>query len=78
MNLHRATPAQKALIFRLLTQLELDTPVVSIVHRPVFEEARVWMAIDIGVALDTVIGELSCSSASRLIDALERAVENDQ
>lgn len=72
-----ATTAQQSLIRVLLKKLELNTRNVCLLHRPVFEAARLWSSADLDKPLDGVLSSLTQGQARDLITALQARVQEE-
>lgn len=73
----RLTTQQRDRIRQLLKKLELNTRNVCLMHRPVFEAARIWRTGDLDSSLDSVLDALTAADASCLIDALQKLLGDD-
>lgn len=72
----KASTSQKGLITRLLKTLELDTRTISLMHKNVLSNARLWSPSLNGKDMDTWLGGLNGFQAGLLISQLNLEVAN--
>ncbi len=72
----KASVSQQNLIYLLLKKLELNTPVISIVHRSLLSNAKLWSSTMPGKDLVAWISDLNGFQAGLLIAQLKLEVGN--
>lgn len=72
MTPYRATTPQRAQIYRLLREAELDLQTLSLMHKPAIEAAGMSFHGWNGERVDVLLSELSAGQASNFIAALAR------
>ena len=74
---YRATTPQRAQIYALLREAELDVQVLSLMHKPAIESAGMSFIGWNGERVDVFLTQITAGQASAYIAALARQVGDD-